>query len=107
MEDQLKNGTSTNTPELSETSIKITLSTLQAMVDLTILPSQAPTLTGGNFSDSKDNISLMSKTIRHLMLKEVKTQKVKPYGPGEDTMVSTRDGKLYILTKRTREEQRE
>jgi hypothetical protein len=49
----------------------------------------------------------MSKTIRHLMLKEVKTQKVKPYGPGEDTMVSTRDGKLYILTKRTREEQRE
>jgi hypothetical protein len=107
MEDPHKNGTSINTQELSETSTRTTLSTLQVMVDLTILLLQVPTLTGGNFSDTKDNTSLMSKTIRHLMLKEEKMQKVKPSGSGEDTMVSTRDGELYILTRRTREEQRE
>jgi hypothetical protein len=39
----------------------------------------------------------MSRTKRLLMLKVVKTKKVKPSGSGKDTMERTRDGEFYTL----------
>jgi hypothetical protein len=70
-----------------------------------VLP--VPTAIGGNFSDLLGNILLMSKTTRLLMLKEEKMLKDKLFGFGENTMVSTRDGNLCILTKKMLLEQKE
>jgi hypothetical protein len=56
------------------------------MVDLTILVSQVPTLDGGNFSSVRESTSLMSRTTKLLILREVKMQKVKPSGSGKSTM---------------------
>jgi len=67
------------------------------MEDPTISVSQAQTQTGGNYSNMKESTSSMLRTRKHLMSKVVKIQKVKPYGFGEDTMDSTRDGRLFIL----------
>jgi hypothetical protein len=41
------------------------------------------------------------------MSKVVKTQKVKPSGHGEDTMDSTKDGRLFILKTKKLIEPRE
>jgi hypothetical protein len=42
----------------------------------------------------------MSKTTKHLMLKEAKMQKVNLFGFGENTKDLTRDGRLYILMRK-------
>jgi hypothetical protein len=47
----------------------------------------------------KETISAMSRTRNALMLKVVKTKKEETSLPGEDTMVTTRDGRLSTLTK--------
>jgi hypothetical protein len=51
-----------------------------AMEDPTTLVSQALTPTGGNSSDYQENTSLMSRTIKHSMLKVAETMKVKLFG---------------------------
>jgi hypothetical protein len=48
----------------------------------------------------------MSKTRKHLMLKEAEIQKVKLSGFGENTTDSTKDGRLYILMRKKLEELR-
>jgi hypothetical protein len=97
MEEQLKSGTSINHRRQLDVDTRTTLSTFKAMVDLIILQSLAPTLTGGNFLDLMVNTLSMSRTRRLLMLKEEKTLKVKLYGHGEDITVSTRDGLFFTL----------
>jgi hypothetical protein len=67
------------------------------MVEETILLLQALTLIGGNSSSLMVSTLLTSRIRRHLMLKEEKTQKVKPFGFGEDIMVRIRDGRSFTL----------
>jgi Tfp pilus assembly protein PilO len=62
-----------------------------------MFPLLALTQIGGRYSSIKEFTSTIGKTKRFLMLKEVKTEKDKLFGPGENTVVQTRNGISYIL----------
>jgi len=97
MAEQLKSGTSIKLLRLSEVDTKTILFTFKAMEDQTMLLWQVPTLDGGNFSNLTENTLSILRTRKLLMLREEKMLKDKPFGPGEDTMVLTRDGLFFTL----------
>jgi hypothetical protein len=61
---------------------------------------------GGNSSSFEVNTLLMLRTTKHSMSKEEKTMKVKLFGFGENTMVSTKDGQSFIQIRRKLKRQR-
>jgi hypothetical protein len=54
---------------------------------------------GGNSSSFEVNTLSMLRTTKHSMLKEEKTMKVKLFGFGRNTMVSTNNGRLLTFLK--------
>jgi hypothetical protein len=83
-------------PNLSEVEEITTHSTSTAMEEETTLASLAQDLNGGSFSKLLENTSSTSRTIRLLMSKVVKIQKVKLSGFGESITVRIRNGLSFI-----------
>jgi hypothetical protein len=101
-----RDGTSTNNHlPLNQESTTI-LGRLRATENHQICGLQAPTQNGGRSSDSKDNTSSTSKTRRQLMSSRIRMLKDKRLLSGRDTMDSTKDGELSILTRRVRAQPR-
>jgi hypothetical protein len=76
------------------------------MVDNRTSMSQELTQDGGRSSNMKDNTSSISTTRRQSMSIKERMLKDKRLLSGRDTMDSTKDGELSILTRRVRAQPR-
>jgi hypothetical protein len=94
-----KPSTSINNPRLSELESTTNLGILEAQEEPLICRSGAPTLDGGNCSDTKEDSSLTCGIIESLTFLEEKMLKLKRLLFGRDTVAETRNGRCNMLTK--------